>query len=316
MSMIDCATKLTSVYADVLVKNGVTHVGRYLPTTDWKGLSLVEVEVIKEAGLNLISIYEKGSTKASYFTKEQGIEDANHAYQLAKSLNQPEGTAIYFTVDYDAQTKDFPGILNYFQGVKDTLKSYKVGAYGKFETIVLLQTKKLADYFWQTYAWSNGQRAKNIHLFQYKNDTTAFGLSFGIDLVNIENVECGACVLKPIVQTPKPIQPKVVKTPSTYKVIAGDTLSEIAIKFKTTVKNLQSLNHLVNPDKLGIGQVLKITGAASKPPDIVKYKIQTGDTLTQLAKRHKTTVDALLHINPTIKNPNKIYVGQTINLPK
>jgi hypothetical protein len=39
MSMIDCATKLTSVYCDVLKKNGVTHVGRYLPTTDWKGLS-------------------------------------------------------------------------------------------------------------------------------------------------------------------------------------------------------------------------------------------------------------------------------------
>jgi LysM repeat protein len=73
---------------------------------------------------------------------------------------------------------------------------------------------------------------------------------------------------------------------------------------------------MVNPDKLVIGQVLKITGTASKPPDIVKYKIQTGDTLTQLAKRHKTTVDALIHINPSIKNPNKIYVGQTINLPK
>jgi LysM repeat protein len=316
MSMIDCATKLTSVYCDVLTKNGVTHVGRYLPTTEWKGLTIVEVEVIKEAGLNLISIYEKGSTKASYFTKEQGIADATHAEQLAKSLNQPEGTAIYFTVDYDAQTKDFVNILNYFQGVKDTLQSYKVGAYGKFETIVLLQTKKLADYFWQTYAWSNGQRAKNLHLFQYKNDTTAYGLTFGIDLVNIENVECGSCVVKPMVQAPTPVQPKVVKTPSTYKVVAGDTLSEIADRFKTTVKNLQNLNHLVNPDHLAIGQVLKITGVASKPPDIVKYKIQTGDTLTKLANRHKTTVDALLHINPSIKNPNKIYVGQTINLPK
>jgi LysM repeat protein len=316
MSMIDCATKLTSVYADVLVKNGVTHVGRYLPTTTWKGLDVVEVEVIKEAGLNLISIYEKGSTKASYFTKEQGVEDANHAYQLAKSLNQPEGTAIYFTVDYDAQTKDFAGILNYFQGVKDTLQSYKVGVYGKFETIVLIQTKKLADYFWQTYAWSNGQRAKNLHLFQYKNDTNAYGLTFGLDLVNIEDVECGSCGVKPKVQTPTPVQPKVLKIPSTYQVVAGDTLSEIATKFKTTVKNLQNLNHLTNPDKLSIGQVLKIKGVISKPPDIVKYKIQTGDTLTQLAKRHKTTVDALLHINPTIKNPNKIYVGQTINLPK
>jgi LysM repeat protein len=316
MSMIDCATKLTSVYADVLVKNGVTHVGRYLPTTDWKGLTVVEVEVIKEAGLNLISIYEKGSTKASYFTKDQGVEDATHAEQLAKSLNQPEGTAIYFTVDYDAQTKDFANILNYFQGVKDTLQSYKVGVYGKFETIVLIQTKKMADYFWQTYAWSNGQRAKNLHLFQYKNDTTAYGLSFGIDLVNIENAECGACGVKQKVQAPTPIPPKVVKQPSTYKVVDGDTLSEIASRFKTTVKNLQSLNHLVNPDKLVIGQVLKITGTASKPPDFVKYKIQNGDTLITLANRHKTTVAYLMHINPSIKNPNKIYVGQTINLPK
>jgi LysM repeat protein len=40
------------------------------------------------------------------------------------------------------------------------------------------------------------------------------------------------------------------KNPSTYKVVDGDTLSEIATRFKTTVKNLQNLNHLVNPDKL------------------------------------------------------------------
>jgi hypothetical protein len=33
---------------------------------------------------------------------------------MAKDLGKPEGSAIYFTVDYDAQVKDFPGILELF----------------------------------------------------------------------------------------------------------------------------------------------------------------------------------------------------------
>jgi LysM repeat protein len=209
------------------------------------------------------------------------------------------------------KSKIFRVFLNYFKGLNENLKSYKIGVYGKFETIVLIQTKKLADYFWQTYAWSNGQTAKNVHLFQYKNDTNAYGLPFGIDLVNVHISECG-CWEKPIVKvTPIPVKPV-----STYKVVSGDTLSEIAVKFKTTVKQLQTLNQLSDPNKLKIGQVLKITATATKPPDIVKYKIQENDTLTSLAKRTKTTIDHLLHINPTIKNPNKIYVGQVINVPK
>jgi LysM repeat protein len=313
MNMIDCATKLTTDHCNTLKKNGVTHVGRYLPTTDWKGLTKAEVDAIHQSGLQLISIFEKGSTKASYFTYDQGVEDANHANQMAHDLGKPEGSAIYFTVDYDAQVKDFPGILNYFKGLNETLKTYKIGVYGKFETIVLIQTKKLAEYFWQTYAWSNGQTAKNVHLFQYKNDTTAYGLPFGIDLVNVHISECG-CWEKPIVKVP-PIQ--AIRNPDIiYKVVSGDTLSEIAFKFKTTVKQLQTLNQLNDPNKLKIGQVLKITGTTSKPPDFKKYKILENETLTLLAKRYHTTIDTLLHINPDIKNPNKIYVGQIINIPR
>jgi LysM repeat protein len=312
MNMIDCATKLTKEVGSTLKKNGVKLVGRYLPTSDWKALSKGEVDAIKESGLQLISIFEKGSTKASYFTYDQGVQDAKDGSKMAKDLGQTEGTAIYFTVDYDAQTKDFAGILNYFQGLKDTLKSYKIGVYGKFDVIVLLQTKKLADYFWQTYAWSHGQKAKNIHLFQYKNDTKSFGLPFGLDLVNIENAVCGSWGVAPVKATPIPAIRKPV---TTYKVVSGDTLSEIAEKFKTTTTQLKALNHLADANKIYVGQVLKVSGTTSKPPDIVKYKIQDGDNLTILAKRHKTTIDYLMHINPTIKNPNKIYVGQTINIP-
>ena len=114
MNMIDCASKITQQTATKLIQNGVSHVGRYLPTSDWKALSVPEVATIQQAGLNLISIFENGGTKSSYFTKDQGVKDAYQSYSLAQGLGQPEGTAIYFTVDFDAQTKDFAGILNYF----------------------------------------------------------------------------------------------------------------------------------------------------------------------------------------------------------
>ena len=44
----------------------------------------------------------------------------------------------------------------------------------------------------------------------------------------------------------------------TYKVKSGDTLSEIAQKFGTTVSNLASLNNIKNVNLIYVGQTLKI----------------------------------------------------------
>jgi GH24 family phage-related lysozyme (muramidase) len=58
-----------------------------------------------------------------------------------------------------------------------------------------------------------------------------------------------------------------------------------------------------------------------KPPEtkpkeyIIKYTIKKGDTLSEIALAHKTTVDRLLKLNPTIKNKNLIYIGQVIKIP-
>ncbi len=44
--------------------------------------------------------------------------------------------------------------------------------------------------------------------------------------------------------------------------------------------------------------------------------IQKGQTLSGIAKQQGTTIDALLKANPTIKNPNLIYAGSSLNLPE
>jgi LysM repeat protein len=59
-------------------------------------------------------------------------------------------------------------------------------------------------------------------------------------------------------------------------------------------------------------------GAPTTPIDPgtgTEYVVKKGDTLSAIAKRYGTTVDALLKANPNIKNPNLIKVGQVINIP-
>lgn len=46
------------------------------------------------------------------------------------------------------------------------------------------------------------------------------------------------------------------------------------------------------------------------------YTIQRGDTLSQLAQKHGTTVAELIKLNPQIKDPNKIYAGESLALPQ
>ena len=48
---------------------------------------------------------------------------------------------------------------------------------------------------------------------------------------------------------------------------------------------------------------------------MASYTIKSGDTLSQIAKNNNTTVAAIQSANPSITNPNRIYAGQTINLP-
>ena len=44
----------------------------------------------------------------------------------------------------------------------------------------------------------------------------------------------------------------------------------------------------------------------------VTYTVVKGDTLSAIARKYSTTVNAIVKLNPSIKDPNKIYVGQVL----
>ncbi|NBK97177.1 MAG: LysM peptidoglycan-binding domain-containing protein [Erysipelotrichia bacterium] len=101
---------------------------------------------------------------------------------------------------------------------------------------------------------------------------------------------------------------------SYYRVQAGDTLSEIALRFHTSVDQLVKLNNIANPNFIYVGQVLLLTNTQTPSTSTFTYTIVYGDTLSEIALRYGTSVQTLAFIN-AISNPNIIYAGESIQIP-
>lgn len=104
-------------------------------------------------------------------------------------------------------------------------------------------------------------------------------------------------------------EPGPAPEPTTYTVKRGDNLTEIAKMFGVTVQDLVKWNGIKNPNLIYPGQKILI-----KAPQAVWYKVVRGDNLTKIARAYGTTVSAILALNPGIKNPNLILVGQLIRV--
>lgn len=127
----DTNTPITPNFAKLLKKNGYNIVGRYLADTD-NGLKEGELSTIFNGDLKMFPIYQGNGRVESDFSEAYGLRDARTASRLALSSGLPEGTIIYFAVDYDATDHQVANsILPYFKGVNFAIdKRYKVGVYG------------------------------------------------------------------------------------------------------------------------------------------------------------------------------------------
>lgn len=101
----------------------------------------------------------------------------------------------------------------------------------------------------------------------------------------------------------------------------GDTLTELAIKYNTTVARLVELNNISNPNLIYTGETL-IVPSGEDIPETEKtstsgqtiYVVQRGDTLNKIAQEFGTTARAIA-VENNIQNINLIYTGQRLIIP-
>ncbi len=110
-----------------------------------------------------------------------------------------------------------------------------------------------------------------------------------------------------------------------HRVRHGETLSSIAHRYRTSVRSIQRLNGIRNPNRLRVGQRLKIpvgrtwSGSTGRSASghggggkIVRYRVRRGDTLWRIARRFGTTVSSIRKLNGL--HGNTIRVGQVLRV--
>jgi len=115
---------------------------------------------------------------------------------------------------------------------------------------------------------------------------------------------------------------------SQHRVRHGETLSDIASQYGTTVSALTQDNRISNPRRLRVGQTLKIVRRGDRGPEAVRpatqtarrdgstvsHRVRRGQTLTDIARDYGTTVPALQRHNG-IRNARSLKAGQLLTIP-
>ncbi|PRY82193.1 LysM peptidoglycan-binding domain-containing protein [Alkalibacterium olivapovliticus] len=184
---------------------------------------------------------------------------------------------------------------------------------------------------------STGETPKGTAQYTVKSGDTLYGLAREFKttvshLRTLNNLKTDMIRIGAVLTVPadKPAAPEVQKPvldqtseTSVYTIKSGDTLSQIARDFKTTVAKLRADNNLTN-DRIFVGQKLMVSGISNKPqkpvesqkPVVqVEYVVKSGDTLTQIARTHNTTVNELMSLN-SLSDSNRLSVGQRLIVTK
>jgi LysM repeat protein len=118
------------------------------------------------------------------------------------------------------------------------------------------------------------QRGENLFRIALRYNTSMAAIAQANNISNFNLVfvgqqlvipAAGAPVGTPVPTTPRPgtAVPSTAVPPATgsYTVVRGDTLNSIARRFNTTAAAISQANGITNPNRIFVGQVLRISGA-------------------------------------------------------
>ncbi len=151
--------------------------------------------------------------------------------------------------------------------------------------------------------------------FQYTSEGKVSGIQGFVDRDNFtENI-----FLSNINKLPETGNEENYNQDTTYIVQSGNTLSQIALKYNTTVKELVALNNIKNPNLIFPNEkiIVPINGNTKNEniydSNHIIYTVEKGNTLSELAIKFRTTVMQIAKLN-SIQNVNLIFTGEKLRI--
>lgn len=107
--------------------------------------------------------------------------------------------------------------------------------------------------------------------------------------------------------------------PDTHTVATGENLYRIGLRYGIPWTTLARANNIANPNRIKVGQVLKIaeaTAPESTPSPLTEttYTVKTGDNLYRIGLAYGISWVQIAEANGLV-NPNYIKTGQTLKIP-
>lgn len=121
---------------------------------------------------------------------------------------------------------------------------------------------------------------------------------------------------------------KAPVTPNTIVVKSGDSLWKLSKHYLGTGSRWQEFlavnSNMTDPGRIQPGAVFNLPAAASSTKTMLaeksnaRVKVQKGDSLWKIAQEHLGSGNSwscMAQANPSLRNPNQIFAGQTLLLP-
>jgi murein DD-endopeptidase MepM/ murein hydrolase activator NlpD len=97
-----------------------------------------------------------------------------------------------------------------------------------------------------------------------------------------------------------------------HTVRKGETVYSISRIYGIDMAEFMRFNGISDPAKLQTGQRLRIPGAGA--PAYTEYRVVKGDTLYSIARRHQTTVDAIMSASDLLRD-HVLKPGDVLRIP-
>ena len=172
------------------------------------------------------------------------------------------------------------------------------------------------------------QALRAVHVVEPGDTAIALAQQYGLTLaellvlnpgLNPELLGVGQVLVVPGTAAPVTGDP-LQALRAVHVVEPGDTAIALAQQYGLTLAELLVLNPGLNPELLGVGQVLVVPGTAApvtgdplQAPRAV-HVVEPGDTAIALAQQYGLTLAELLVLNPGL-NPELLGVGQALIVP-
>ena len=152
------------------------------------------------------------------------------------------------------------------------------------------------------------------------------GLRYGVswvaiaqanNIANPNSIQVGQVLRIPSGDTTADPAPTPIPVPSegtTYTVRAGDTLARIGQAFGVDWRLIAEANGLINPNRILVGDELKIPANTPGPNPDLTHEVRVGETLFLISLNYGVTWTSIAEANE-LTAPYVIYPGQILTIP-